>query len=116
MRAEVVSDVIQSIETMALPYFAQFEELSTLMPRIIEDELQAFEANDVIDFLMCFADKESARLAAKNFFSRKPDLIPEYKKHLAFFDKPESRQPYDHDHVGLATASYIYGFGDLVNE
>lgn len=116
LRDEVVSDVIQAIETMALPYFAQFDELSTLIPRIVDDEIEAFETRDVIDFLMCFADWRSARLAAKNFYSRRPNFISQYKKHLAFCEKPETKQIYDHDHVGLATASYVYGFGDVMED
>jgi hypothetical protein len=115
-RGETVRNAIKLIEQLAIPYFARFKDLPSLIHLLVSEDFPGIEVFCVIEFLLCFADKNTARLAAANFLKRQPRLIPGYYKEMACDLKPEPdwKLPlgmgwtYD-----LAFASQAFGFGDL---
>jgi hypothetical protein len=113
-RDETIRDAIHAIEVLALPYFARFEDLPSLVETLVKEELPSMSIDRAIEFLMCFAGQPQARLAAANFLAAHRDLVGAYE---------ESYQRYAEDGAGskrasgyaeqLALASHAYAFGVL---
>jgi hypothetical protein len=78
-RDEVIRDAIRAIEELAFPYFAKFEDLPVLFKLLVNQDMPAMTIDRVVEFLMCFADQSTARLAAANFLKRRPDLVSAYR-------------------------------------
>jgi hypothetical protein len=114
-RDEVIRDAIGAIEELAFPYFAKFEDLPSLFELLINEDLPAMTIDRAIEFLMCFADQPTARLAAANFLKRRPDLVRAYERDFGRFaerglGESEHRSGYAEQ---LAFASHAFKFGDL---
>lgn len=116
-RDDVIRDAIQAIEELAFPYFAKFEDLSSLVKLLINHDLPAMTIDRAVEFLMCFADQPTARIAATNFFQRRPDLIHAYQRDFQRY----AEHGLDSSHPSgyakhLAFASHVFKFGDLTAE
>lgn len=116
-RHAAIADAIATIERLALPYFALFEEVSALCLRLVDDDLPSMTIDRVIEFLMCFADQPSARAAATNFLRRRPDLVRSYCRDYQRY----TERGLDWSHPSgyakqLAFASVAFGFGDLTQD
>jgi hypothetical protein len=116
-RDEVICDAIQTIEELAFPYFARFEDIPSLFRYLVNANLPAMTIDCVIEFLMCFADQLTARLAAANFLKRRPDLVGAYQHDFKRYAgcRLESEHPSKYTEK-LAFASHAFGFGDLTAE
>jgi hypothetical protein len=116
-RDEVVRDAICAIEDLALPYFARFEDLPSLFKLLVNEDLPAMDIEDVIQFLICFADPSTARSATANFLKRRPDLISEYRRDFERYVERGlgSRHPSGYADQ-LAFASRAFSFGDLTSD
>jgi hypothetical protein len=116
-RDEAIRDAIKAIEELAFPYFAKFEELPPLFELLVKDDLPEMDIDRVVEFLMCFADQPTARLAAANFLKRRPDLLRAYRRDFERY----TERGLDSDHPSgyakkLAFASHVFRFGDLTAE
>jgi hypothetical protein len=113
-RDQMVADAIQAIEDMAFPYFARFEDLPALFQLLVQEDLPAMPIDQVIEFLMCFADHPTAQSVAASFLGRRPDLIEEYRESYRRFDRvglPSIRSSRFVE--ALAFASHAFQFGEL---
>jgi hypothetical protein len=113
-RDETIRDAIKAIEELAFPYFAKFEELPSLFRFLVERDLPAMTIDRVVEFLMCFADQPTARLAATNFLKRRPDLVRAYQVEYERY----AELGFDSIHPSgyakqLAFASHAFKFGDV---
>jgi hypothetical protein len=116
-RDEVIRDAIRAIEELAFPYFAEFEDLPILFKLLVNEDMPAMTIDRVVEFLMCFADQSTARLAATNFFKRRTDLVSAYRRD--FNDYAERGLSSEHPSgyaKQLAFASHAFKFGDLTAE
>lgn len=113
-RDEAIRDAIEAIEQIAIPYFAKFENLPSLFQLLTGQEVEEMMINRIVEFLMCFADQPTARLAAANFLKRRPDLVQAYEQSYRSYaenglsaDRPSGYAE------KLAFASHLFKFGDL---
>ena len=111
-RGATIADAVATIEQLALPYFAHFGDLGSLIPLLVEQSLPSMEIDHVIAFLMCFADKKTARLAAVKFLQRRPDLVANYLKAMEQFPSRETDRPPSGYAQQLAFASIVLEFGN----
>ena len=116
-RDEVIQDAIRAIEDLAFPYFAKFEDLPSLFELLVNEDLPAMDIDRVLEFLMCFADQSTARLAAQNFLKRRPDLVGAYRRDCERYAECglDSQRPSGYAQL-LAFASRAFSFGDLTSE
>jgi hypothetical protein len=113
-RDEVISDASRAIEELAFPYFAKFEDLPSLFKLVVNEDLPAMTIDRVVEFLMCFADQATARLAAASFLKRRPDLVPGYRRDFKRYAQCElNTQRLSGYTETLAFASHAFQFGDL---
>lgn len=113
-REERIRDAIKTIENLALPYFARFEDVPALIAMLVKEDMPSMAIDVVIEFLMCFADQPTARLAAANFLANRPELHDEYKEYYARCSKDGGDSLRGKGYAGqLALASHAYRFGDL---
>jgi Domain of unknown function (DUF4304) len=110
-RDEAIRDAIKAIEELAFPYFSKFENLPSLFKVLIQEDLPGMDLNHVIEFLMCFTDQATARLAAVNFLKRHSHLVRMYQRD---YDRYAERGRQFGGWVNyLVFASHEFGFGDL---
>lgn len=113
-RDEVIRDAIHVIEELAFPYFARFENLTSLFSFLVREDLPAMTIERAIEFLMCFADQSTARTAAANFLRRRPDLIRAYRRDFERYTERAISQFAPSGYAQqLAFASVAFGLGDL---
>lgn len=113
-RDETIRDALRAIEELAFPYFTKFENLPVLFQLLVAKDLPAMTIDRVVEFLVCFADQPTARLAAANFLRRRPDLVRAYRRDYARY----AESGLDAEHPSgyakqLAYASHAFAFGDL---
>jgi hypothetical protein len=113
-RDEKIRDAIQTIEDIAFPYFARFEDLPSLFQLLVKEELISMTIEAVVEFLMCFADRETAKAAALNFLRKRADLAQAYQQSYQHYaiNGLESGRPSGWARQ-LASASHLFQFGDL---
>lgn len=112
-RDEVISEAIEAVRELALPYFARFENADELIPYLIDHDLPSMDLSRVIDFLLCFADEDSARRASVRFLERRPDLQADYQsERLRLAKEGPHRRPSGYAQT-LAYASLFLGLGEL---
>jgi hypothetical protein len=116
-RDEVIRDALRAIEDLAFPYFAKFEDLPSLIKLLVNEDLPAMTIDRVVEFLMCFADKSAASLAAATFLKRRPDLVSAYHRDFERY----AERGLDSEHPSgytkqLAFASHVFKFGNLTAE
>jgi hypothetical protein len=71
----------------------------------------------VVEFLMCFADQPTARLAGANFFKRRPDLVRSYRREFQKYAERGLDWALPSGYAKeLAFASHVFRFGDLTRE
>ncbi len=116
-RDEVIRDAIAGIEELAVPYFARFEDLPSLFERLVTEDLPAMTIDRVVEFLMCFADPKTARLATASFLRRRPDLVRAYRRDFERYAERglDSKHPSGYA-PQLAFASHAFKLGDLTAE
>jgi hypothetical protein len=113
-RDDAIRDAIKAIEELAFPYFAKFDDLPSLVELLEKNDLPAMTIDHVVEFLMCFADETSARLAAANFLKRRPDLVRAFRRDYERY----AERGLDAGHPSgyakqLAFASHVFRFGNL---
>ncbi|WP_265594110.1 hypothetical protein [Haloferula sp. BvORR071] len=108
--------MIQTIRSVILPYFSTFEDIPTACELMTRLNIPGIYVVDLLDFLMCFSDQLSTRMAAVNYLDRRPELKPFYAQMFERFarngipDYPLYPPP-----EALAAASIVYQFGDLLD-
>jgi hypothetical protein len=113
-RGEAIADAVKTIREIAFPYFAQFQDLESLIPFLVENEMPSMSIERVVEFLMCFADKPTARMAAVQFFQRRPDLVPDYRIEFQRYADLATRDTVPSGYAQqMALASHLFDFGDV---
>ena len=114
-RDGVIRDAIEAIEELALPYFATFESLPSLFELLQKGDFPAMDIDRVVEFLMCFSDKSTARSAAANSLTRRPDLVRAYQdEYQRYAERGLGSEHLSSGHAKeLAFASHAFHFGDL---
>lgn len=116
-RDEVIRDAIRAIEELAFPYFARFDNLPSLFNLLTNADLPSMPIDRAIEFLMCFADQPTAKLAAANFFRRRPDLVGAYRGEFERYAQCDLNSQHPSGYARqLAFASHFFSFGDLTLE
>lgn len=115
-RDKTIREAIKAIDELAFPYFAKFENLPSLFQLLVKEDMPAMTIDRVVEFLMCFADSPTARLAAANFLKRRTDLIHAYQQGYAQYAEIglDSKHPSGYAEQ-LAFASHAFKFGDLTD-
>lgn len=112
-RVEVILEAGEAIRGLALPYFSRFEDLDGLIPYLIDHDLPSMGLSGVIEFLLCFADEDSARMAAVRFLERRPDLVADYHSaRVRLAEQGPGRKPSGYAQT-LAYSSLFLGLGEL---
>ncbi len=112
-RADVIEDVIESIKSLALPYFSRFEDIGRVVPFLIDHDLPAMDIDNVLEFLLCFADVNAARRAANRFLRERPDLLDDFHRAVRKFRTAGPGREPDENAEYLAYASLFLGLGKL---
>ena len=113
-RAAAAHSAITVIETLAFPFFASFENLAALEQQLSAEDMPAFTAQGMLEFLLCFASQNSAHLAGTNYLRRNPALVPAYRQYCAQYSLSGLDQRVQSGSAEqLAFASLAYGLGDL---
>ena len=116
-RDSVIDDAIRAINQLALPYFALFEDVPTLVFRLVEGDLPSMTIDRVIEFLMCYSDQPTARMAAANFLKGRADLVRAYKRdYERYAERGLDWSPPSGYAKQLAYASHAFHFGDLTEK
>jgi hypothetical protein len=89
-----IQSAANAIRTIALPYFAAFEDIPTLVQLLEQKELPSMRPKERFDFLACFADKNSLQNAVKQYISAEPSFIPEIWKGIEALRKGDEVNPY----------------------
>jgi hypothetical protein len=113
-RNAVIADAHLLIDEIVLPYFLQFEDMNALIARVVSSDVPSFTIDKVVDFLVCYADADTARKAATNFLDRRPVLVSNYQRDFNRYAERglDWRTPSGYASQ-LALASHLFGFGDL---
>lgn len=113
-RQATIDAAISAIESVAMPYFAQFDDIKVFLPKLQHSDVPSMPIDRVIEFLMCFADHQAARTAGANFLKRHPNLVNSYIRDLQrYADRGlDWSQPSGYARQ-LAFASHLFDFGDL---
>lgn len=116
-RQSTIDAAISMIEAVVLPYFAQFDDLKALLPKLQHSDVPSMPIDRVIEFLMCFADHQAAKTAGANFLKRHPNLVNSYSRDLQHY----ADRGLDWSHPSgyarqLAFASHLFDFGDLTQD
>jgi len=81
-RQAVVDDAADAVREIALPYFAQFDDIPALAAFLQDAEMPSMEIDRAIDFLACYADRAAASKALHRFITQRPDIRPQYFESL----------------------------------
>lgn len=113
-RVDVIRDAIRTIEELALPYFARFEDLPTLFTLLVNEDFPGTNIESLTAFLVRFADPSIARMAAANFLKRRPEFLESYRRDFQRYAKSglDSRRPGNFAER-LAYVSHAFKLGDL---
>lgn len=84
-RAAALSDAIATIRRIALPYFAQFEDVPAFSERLICEDVPSMSMPLPIEFLLCFANRSTAEACLHRFLRTRPDILGQYHNDLATF-------------------------------
>ena len=113
-RDEAINDAVSTIRQLAFPYFALFDDLPSLTSRLLIDDLPSMTIDCVIEFLMCFTNRQLARESATNFLKRHPDLIQSYRLDFQGYAERGLDSVYPSGYAKqLAFGSHAFEFGDL---
>ncbi len=115
-RDEVIRDAVAKMQELALPYFARFEDVASLIEFVVNNDLPAMPINCVIDLLLSLGKRQQARLAAERFLARHTHLRADYERELQSFSTAGiHRQPSGYAQQ-LAFASQVFEFGPLIGD
>lgn len=111
---EQITDAVSTIERLAFPYFAMFEDVPSLVDRLMLEEIPSFMPSQVIQFIMCFGTKEQAIKAATNMLRTLNGALEIYEPYLARLraDGLPHHQINGNGEV-LAEATIRFGFPNL---
>jgi hypothetical protein len=73
-RDDTVADVIDTIRSLALPYFDVFQDLSTFIRLLIQRDVPAMDIGDAVEFALCFGSRDQAQAILERFVTERPDL------------------------------------------
>jgi len=113
-RSSTIASVVKAIESIAIPYFEQFDDLDSMVSRLQESDIPSMPIYCVIEYLMCFADRAAARIAATQYLIRNPRFVRSYQRSFARYAEHglEYSRP-SGEIARLALASHLFDFGDL---
>ena len=115
-RDSEIANIVSSIESVGLAYFARFEDLATLHATMLTEDVPSMTIDRVLEYLICFTDRDSARIACINFLQRRPDLIRSYKRdYQRYAERGLSWSTASGFAKQLAFASHLFRFGDLAS-
>ncbi len=116
-RDRQIADAIATIRRIALPYFALFEDVPSLVSRLAVEDIPSFNPDSVLDFLMGFGTPADALRAARRMLRSIPEAQQRYPAALARF-RDKGLPPHTTGHYGevLAAATILFGFPDLTIE
>ena len=117
-RDAVINDAIVTIERLAIPYFALFEDLPKLSLILTNKDLPDLSIGDAVEFLMCFTDQQTARDAAATFLQRHPNLVEGYRDKFKKYAERglDPSYPYNDPSKAMAFSSHAFEFGDLTED
>ncbi len=104
-----LADAIATIQSVALPYFARFADPAKVCALLKDEELPEMGPSQVIEFLLCFADRAAADAALSRFFRARPELLADYHRHLAELRRealPKARKTGYAYELAFATIGY----------
>jgi len=113
-RPSAIENATQTVLSVALPYFSQFEDLDGLIAKAQANDIPSMTIDRVVEFLICFANPLAAKNAAANFLERHPNFVSNYSRDFGRY--AERGLGYRHASgyaAQLALASHLFGFGDL---
>lgn len=113
-RDQQITDAVESIRRIILPYFALFDDIPALIERLAGESIPSFPPACALDFVMCFGSKSEAQRVAENLIRRLPGAAERYPTALANFRRdglPGSTLS-NHGEV-LAAATLTFGLSDL---
>ena len=113
-RVETISNIVSTIESVALPYFSQFDDTDTLITTLLNRDVPSMTIDKVIEFLMCFTDQGTARQSAINFLRRRRNLLRSYTRDYQRYGERGLASSHPSGFAKqVAFASHLFGFGDL---
>ena len=74
LRPAVIADVAAFIRSVALPYFARFEEPAKLIAELEVADIPAVDIGDAVECALCFSGPESAKKILRRFAAERPNL------------------------------------------
>lgn len=112
-----IADAVATLQRLAYPYFALFEDPPALRRRLAGEALPAFDPGDGLDWLMSIGRPAEALQAARGFYRRLPNTPRLYPAALARF-RAAGLPAYQVTAYAetLAAATVLYGFPDLAAE
>lgn len=81
-RQAAVDDAAAAIRRIALPYFAQFDDIPALAAFLQDADIPSMEIDRAIDFLACYTDRAAASKAMQRFLAQRQDIRPQYFESL----------------------------------
>jgi hypothetical protein len=73
-RPAVIADAISFIRSVALPYFARFEDMERLISDLEAADVPALEIGDAAELALCFSGEASANKILARFVRERPSL------------------------------------------
>jgi hypothetical protein len=84
-RPATIANASSTIEHVALPFFASFEDVSGLCERLVTDDVPGLDAPLALEFLLCFGNKAQAEAAFHRFLRARPDILRQYHVEMERF-------------------------------
>jgi len=113
-RTSVIETATETVLSVAVPYFSQFEDLDGLVAKAQANDIPSMPIDKAVEFLQCFSNSVAAKNAATNFLGRHPNLVSNYVRDFGRYAEYglEYRRASGYA-AQLALASHLFGFGDL---
>jgi hypothetical protein len=116
-RASIIHSAIATVESVAMPYFGQFDDVDSMIRKVQKTDIPSMTIDRVIEFLMCFGNRQAAWTAACQFLARHPHLVGNYQRDYArYAERGFQYRNRSGSAAQLAFASHLFQFGDLTNQ
>ncbi|MBI2922201.1 MAG: hypothetical protein HYY18_14205 [Planctomycetes bacterium] len=86
-RAGVISDVVKTLEDIAMPWLSQFDEPVRLLELIEHHKVEEVAIGSCIEYLLCLREPDRARHCGSSFLRSNDEVASRYRTILA---RPES--------------------------
>lgn len=73
-RPATIADVVSFIRSVAVPYFARFEDVQKLVTELEAADVPAVDIGDAVEFALCFSGEVSAKKILARFVRERPNL------------------------------------------